>query len=529
MASPVSHSPSPIKPSDIRILIVEDEGLVAMDLEERLLHLGYHVSAVHDNGPDALAHARAEKVDLALLDIHIHGKMDGIELAAALRESVDVPVIFLTAHADGATLARAGHTEPFGYVLKPFDERELRAAIEMAMYRHRAEGRVRKMENWLATTLRSIGDAVIATDSEGRITFINPMAEALTGWPRGEAVGHHLPEVFAVSSVSGFDDTIALLHRAMTDGMTITLGAGRFLQPREGPPLPIDDRIAPSRDDSGVITGCVVIFRDNTEQMETEKKRREMEVKMLEAQRVESLGVLAGGIAHDFNNLLVAVIGNASLGRIMVTEKGADPARLTSCFKRIEDAGQRAAQLCSQMLAYAGQGRFVVEDFDLSQFTRETIKLLEVAVGQSARLTLDLAIGLPPVHADRSQLQQVVTNLIINSAEAIGDQPGEIKVHTARIAADAAYLAKCRLGSDLPPGHYLLLEVSDTGSGMPAATLARIFDPFFSTKFTGRGLGLAAVLGIVRSHSGAIAVESAPGSGTVFRVLLPESAEAPRA
>jgi two-component system, cell cycle sensor histidine kinase and response regulator CckA len=245
----------------LRVLIVEDESLVALDLEERLLKLGYEVSAVVDNGADALLYARAMKFDLVLMDIHIRGETDGIQIAANLRETTDVPVIFLTAHADEVTLDRARLTEPFGYLLKPFDEHDLRATLQMAYYRHRAELRLRKMERWLAATLRSIGDGVIATDGEGRITFINAMAEAVSGWTLDAARGLHLSEV-AISALTGPNEMFELLDRAMTDGVVITLGEGRCLRTRDGRMLPMDYCLAPIRDEQGWITGCVVIFRN---------------------------------------------------------------------------------------------------------------------------------------------------------------------------------------------------------------------------------------------------------------------------
>ena len=519
----VSSAPkSPATP--LRVLIVEDESLVALDLEERLAKLGYQIAGVVDNGAEALRHTAAAKVDLVLMDIHIRGDRDGIETAATLRESADIPVVFLTAHADEATLHRAGETEPFGYILKPFDERELRATIQMAHYRHRAESRLRKMERWLATTLRSIGDGVIATDSEGRIIFINAMAEAVSGWSRGEALGLPLWEVFVITTADGaLDETWERLSRAMADGATIHLGEGRSLRTREGRLVPVDDSLAPIRDDGGAITGCVVIFRDNTANLAAEKSRRELEAKMQEAQRLESLGVLAAGIAHDFNNLLVAVTAGASHARTL-TPAGSP---LIPCLEGIEHAGERAGQLCHQMLAYAGKGQRALQALELSAFTRDTAQLLQASAHRNASFVMELAEGLPMFEGDPRQIQQVIMNLVINGSEALGEQGGTLTVRTAHVHVSRAFLSGCRVGADLGEGNYLLLEVTDTGHGMTPEVLARIFDPFFTTKFTGRGLGLAAISGIVRSHGGALAVESTPGKGTTFRVLFVPSAAAP--
>jgi PAS domain S-box-containing protein len=252
------------------------------------------------------------------------------------------------------------------------------------------------------------------------------------------------------------------------------------------------------------------------------EERRRTEEQARNAQKLESLGVLAGGIAHDFNNLLVGVLGNAGLALL---ELPADsPARQP--IRDIEVSAQRAAELTRQMLAYSGRGRFRVEPVDLSSVAEEMSQLLGRVISKQARLSLRLGRQLPAVVADVTQLRQVVMNLITNASDALGDQPGTVTLETGVVDADRARLAATYLNEDLPPGRYVYLEVSDTGCGMDAPTTARIFEPFFTTKFTGRGLGLAAVLGIVRGHKGAIAVQSAPGRGTTFRVYLPASADA---
>jgi signal transduction histidine kinase/CheY-like chemotaxis protein/predicted hydrocarbon binding protein len=248
-----------------------------------------------------------------------------------------------------------------------------------------------------------------------------------------------------------------------------------------------------------------------------EEERRKVQVKLLHAQKLESLGVLSGGVAHDFNNLLVGILGNAGL----VLQDLADDAPVRQTIRDIETAAMRAAELTRQLLAYAGKGQFLTQPVQLSQLVEEMGNLLTSAVSKSARLVYDFPRELPVIDADATQLRQVVMNLITNASEAIGAGSGTIRVRTGVMEATRAYLAEAQLGTGLPEGPYVFLEVEDDGHGMHPATLARIFDPFFTTKFTGRGLGLAAVLGIVRSHRGAIRVTSAPGRGTTIRVLLP--------
>lgn len=246
-------------------------------------------------------------------------------------------------------------------------------------------------------------------------------------------------------------------------------------------------------------------------------ERRRLEIKMQQVQKLESLGVLAGGIAHDFNNLLTAILGNADLALVEMAPE--TPGR--ECMEEIVDVSRKAADLCRNMLAYSGKGRFVVEPLDLSRLVQEMAHMLEISVSKKAALHYNMAENLPPVRADATQLRQVVMNLIINAAEAIARPDGAISISTGVVDCDRAYLADACLGQDLPAGRYVQLEVADSGCGMDAATLARIFDPFFTTKFAGRGLGLAAVQGIVRGHHGTIEVHSAPGQGTTFTVLLP--------
>lgn len=247
----------------------------------------------------------------------------------------------------------------------------------------------------------------------------------------------------------------------------------------------------------------------------TERKREE--ASFHQAQKLESVGMLAGGIAHDFNNLLVGVIGNASLAQKMLPE-GSEAAGL---LDTVVKAGEQGAHLTRQLLAYAGKGRFVLELLNLSDLIPEMIGLVQPSISKKIALQLELDGELPSIRADRGQVQQVIMNLVLNAAEAIGSNAGMISVKTR--SCDIEEIDKRQNGSRLEsrPGNFVRVEVSDTGCGIDATTKAKIFDPFFSTKFQGRGLGLAAVSGIVRGHNGTIAVESTPGRGSVFTVLFP--------
>jgi signal transduction histidine kinase/CheY-like chemotaxis protein len=260
------------------------------------------------------------------------------------------------------------------------------------------------------------------------------------------------------------------------------------------------------------------LARQSEEARRANAERLELERRFLHAQKLESLGVLAGGIAHDFNNLLQAMMGNLDLA-LEGAQSGAEE---REAIGQAAVAARRAADLTRQLLAYTGKGRFVIRPLDLSAMVRENANLLRASVPHTCAIELRLADGLPAIEADAGQVQQVVMNLITNAADAIGPRPGTITVSTRRAAGGPSALEGSRLAGVEPADAYVAVEVSDTGCGMDPATSERMFDPFFSTKGVGRGLGMSALLGIVRGHRGGIFVESLPGSGTTVRVLFPE-------
>ena len=260
-----------------------------------------------------------------------------------------------------------------------------------------------------------------------------------------------------------------------------------------------------------------ILERDITERVRAEAERLEMERRLLHAQKLESLGVLAGGIAHDFNNLLMAAIGNLDLALLNLSPTSA----ARPYMDRALGATRRGADLARQMLAYSGKGHFVITRMDLSELVRENTNLFRTAISRTVSMNLCLTHERSAIEADPGQVQQVIMNLITNASEAIGEQAGVITLTTEVEAFDAAYLSKSRLHDKPSAGRFAYVEVSDTGCGMDDETNQRLFDPFFTTKFTGRGLGMAAVLGIVQGHKGAIMVQSAVGQGTTIRVLFP--------
>ena len=267
-----------------------------------------------------------------------------------------------------------------------------------------------------------------------------------------------------------------------------------------------------------IVTHYLGYVIDITARIEAEQQKLSLERQLLHSQKLESLGLLAGGIAHDFNNLLTGILGEVNLARIAVSSGRGNVRRN---IEQVEALARRAADLTRQLLAYSGKGRFLVEPVDLSEVVSEMSSMLGVLVSKKARLELAMASELPAIQADRGQLQQVVVNLITNAAEALEGGAGLIKVSTHAVECDQGTLSVRYGAPTLAPGRYVVLQVEDDGTGMSEEVQARIFDPFFSTKATGRGLGMSAIQGIVRSHLGAIHVASRDGEGTVFTLLFP--------
>ncbi len=350
-----------------------------------------------------------------------------------------------------------------------------------------------------------LGDAALQ-DFSYRAGGADAMAGALA---RGEAVGGHTRELPAPLRE-------VLERRGARSFLTVPIFAGKhwwgllgFNECREE-----RDWTAAKMDALRVAAG---VLGAAFERHRVERERLGLERKMVESQKLESLGVLAGGIAHDFNNLLTSILGNASLLRYDLPKNSP----LHHSLEQIEKTSQRAAELCKQMLAYSGRGRFQLQRVDLARLVEDTTHLLQISISKKVVLRFNFAPGAPAVEADPTQLRQIVMNLVINASEAIGERSGVIAISTGLMHADRSYLTTTYLAPELPEGDYAFLEISDNGCGMTPEVKARIFDPFFTTKFTGRGLGLAAVLGIVRGHGGALKVYSEAGKGTSFKLLLP--------
>jgi len=375
----------------------------------------------------------------------------------------------------------------------------------------RIEEALATSESRLSALLESASQGVVAVDENGRILLVNARTEELFGYSRDELIGQPLeflvPEHLQAAHARH-------QRQYFASPRTRQRGAGLDLRGRKKDGGDVSIEISLNYEEEGGRRLALALITDVTERKQAEEGLRQ-------TQKLESLGLLAGGVAHDFNNLLVGVIGNASLAQAMLPPDHPAAALLGGVLK----TGEQAAHLTRQMLAYSGKGKFLVEPLNLSALIPDLCGLVRPSIPKKIALQLALEEGLPAIEADRGQVQQVFMNLALNAAEAIGSE-GVITVRTGVQDVDEGFMRLHPELAALAPGRYVCLEVRDTGSGMDEATKARIFDPFFSTKFTGRGLGLAAVYGILRGHKSGIIVSSAPGKGTCFKVLFPATTRA---
>jgi PAS domain S-box-containing protein len=498
------------------ILIVEDSPEDRATYRRLLARAGGtdYTFTETDSGEEGIALCRAQKPDCVLLDYRLPDA-DGLDVLSALAEAGPVSVIMLTGQGDEAVAVQAMKRGAQDYLIKGrMTAPELAGAVLNAIERAELLRRVERAHDRFRLAVEASPSAMVLVDRAGRVVLANAQAERSFGYARAELIGQPVevlvPERFRAQHP---------LHREVfaAGPRAGRIGAGRDLYARrkDGTEFPIEVELTPLETDEGPMALASVV--DVTARKRLEEERRRLERRVQDAQRLESLAVLAGGVAHRFNNLLVGMLGNASLARDLVPPDS--PAR--AALEGIETSAQQAAELCGQMLFFSGRGRFVVGPLDLSAAVAQMQPLLELTAGSGAALHYELAGGLPPVEADAAQIRQLVLNLVTNAVEALPGPGGRITVTTGARPCGPKDWAETYRGADLPEGLYVLLEVRDNGRGMDAETMGRIFDPFFTTKFTGRGLGLAAVLGIVRGHRGAIQVVSAPGQGATFRVFLP--------
>lgn len=488
------------------IMVVEDESIVALDLQNRLKKLGYRIAAVAAEGKDAYRKAIATRPNLVLMDIKIKGNMDGISTAELIQSEYDVPIIYITAFADEPTLQRAKLTMPYGYLIKPFEQRELSSAITMTLYRHQIEQQLKESQQWLNTTLRSIGDGVIATDPDGRIKFVNTAAEQLTGWKQSEALGNDIRSVFNINKTNLFPtsaDDIAVLENGLADSRQ----APTLLTNREGMQIPIMYLSNMIRNERGEALGFVVAFQDITEQWTAEERQRQFIVEL--KRQNDELDAFSYTIANNLTGALSPMLG---FGELLETYFAAElDQEIVGYLKIIAKSGRKMVTIIDELLLLAQVRKREVVTYPLNMSA-----VLSSALGRLSHLShhhqahFDLPETWPSASGYSPWIEEVWVNYLDNAIK-YGGQPPIIKV-----------------GAALEPDGWVRFWVQDNGNGLTTAQMKHLFTPFTHLGRDNQnpgGLGLSVVRRILEKLGGKVSVESQVGQGSVFSFMLPSTGQ----
>lgn len=593
----------------VNIYVVEDSKSTLVFIKNSLLKRGYNVIGSCAYGEEAIKNVEISPPDLILMDIILEGKMDGIEAAEIIRSKIDVPIIFLSKVEDDCSLNRAIDTRPYSYIIKPFKEKELYSAIEIALNNHKLETELResrelfknviessndgmfilddkgivqfanstalslfnlKQDNFinhlfglpfficnsveidiirqglspgigemsvtntewegkranfitihditerkqatdqlfaekerLAVILSSIADGVIAANNEGKIVFLNRSAEKLTGWTVEEAVGKIYNDIFSIINDDNYRRNENPIQKVLETGESIGISNHSVFINRCKEEIVIAENAAPIRNNDGNTIGVVLVFRDVTNQ-------KKMEQEILKVEKLKSIGILAGGIAHDFNNILVPILGNISLAKLDV-----DPdSEIAEILTDIEDAAINAKNLVQQLLPFAKGGMPTKETASITEVIKETA--IFILRGSNVSCDFFIVDNIWPVNIDYGQMSQVINNLIINASQSMPDG-GIIQVRVENIPKGS--------NNQLPleDKDHVKISIKDHGTGISKENISHIFDPYFTTKEMGNGLGLSISYTIVKNHDGHITVQSIVGVGSEFSIYLPAS------
>jgi two-component system cell cycle sensor histidine kinase/response regulator CckA len=498
------------------VLILEDDPGSAFILKKILARGHYQIAGMARSSEEAIELARTTKPDLLLMDIQIPGRQDGVDTAEIILRELDVPLIYMTAYSDEATIERARRTAPFAYLLKPYREKEMLITIEMALYKARIDRLGKASEQRLAATLGALEDYVLTTDAAGRLTYLNPCAERVLGKSAHHCLGQPLSELLDLRERETHTRLPDIFERVMQANFRTNPAHPLVLMRENGDARLVQIQTNALTETDGLSMGRVVILRDVTQLDELEENIRR-------AQKLDAVGRLAGGISHDFNNLLAIINSFADL-LLLKTQPG-DP--LEKYYRNIRAAGQRGTDLVARLMNFSRRAATPPKAVAPAEIVQEVEKMMRPLFRENIELIVEVPPGLPQLHTDPGQIEQILVNLCLNARDAIAEA-GRITISLASRKYDAQTAAQHSLDG---AGTYVQLKVSDTGCGIPTEICDRIFEPFFTTKEVGKGtgLGLAMVYHLVKQNGGRVEVHSVPGQGTDFIIFLPAAEVNPAA
>ena len=488
----------------IKVLIVEDELIVALELKSRLLDLGYAICGIVASGEEAVELTAMEIPDLILMDINIKGAYDGVKTSEILKVDYDIPIIFITAFSDPKTLQRVKVTEPYGYIIKPFEERELHTAIEIALYKHNMEKKLRDSERRLSITLKSIGDGVVATNHEGIINYLNPAAESLTGYGSAEAIGKGIMDILHFKD----EGNIKIAHKAINEllirGLTKSFPVSAVMICMNGEEIVIETDAAAIKDNKEKINGIVLSFRDITE-----RKKMEGELKIALDKALESNAL--SNMSHELRTPLVGILGFAQILKDELSDKHSG-----EMLEMMMDAGSRLLSTLDSILEYSNfeskKSSVTLKEISVADLENNLRHQFEISTKQKGlKLNIDLRKSNIKVSADEKLLGRALHNIVDNAIKF---------THNGNIIIEADENRKNGKA-------WGIIRIADTGIGISPEKIDIIFDEFRQVSeggarnYEGSGLGLTISKKIIELMGGHIKVESQIGIGSRFNIYLP--------